>query len=164
MRARRLAFLSAMFFSLATVQTSAQEAVFIIRHAEKAAGDDPALLPEGVLRAGRWADMLQNAGIDHVITSTAQRTRETGGIIAEALGVDTDAFAPADIAGITDLISFDYEDGTVLVVGHTETIPNIMSELGAFDLYSLDPEDFGRLFVVIPSEEGPSILDLQMPD
>lgn len=143
--------------------SSAQEAVFIIRHAERADGEDPPITPAGRDRSVRWAEMLSGAGIAHVYTSTARRTAETGAIIAEALGVESEALPPNDIAPLLDLMSFDFEDERVLVVGHTETIPNILREFGAFEQIELSRDDYGRMFVVHPGDDEPLILELQMP-
>ena len=142
---------------------AAQEAVFPIRHAEKAEGEDPPITEAGRERAARWAVMLAGAGIDQVYTSTARRTMETGAMIAEALGVETEAIETGDNAGLVDMMSFDFEDGRVLVVGHTETVPSILTALGATEPVEMPMDDFSRLFVVVPGEDEPGILDLAMP-
>lgn len=141
----------------------AQQAVFLIRHAEKDTGPDPALTAAGRARAERWAVMLADAGIDAIYTSTAQRTQETGGIIADALSLFPEALPMSDLAGLMARLRDDHTDDRVLIVGHTENIPDILSELGAFDLISMDLAVFSRLFVVFPAGGDPVILDMQMP-
>ena len=141
----------------------AQDALFLIRHAEKAEGDDPALTEAGRNRAARWAVMLADAGIDKVFTSTARRTMETGGIIADALDVETEALPPGDTTALLDMVSFDHEEGRVLIVGHNETIPGILTELGMFELVEMSDTTFSRLFVVVPGGDAPTIIDLTMP-
>ncbi len=145
------------------VTAVAQEAVFLIRHAEKADGEDPMITEAGRARALRWAGMVADAGIDKVFTSTARRTMETGALIADALGVDTEALDPRDTAGLIDLLSFDHEEDRVLVVGHTETIPDILTYLGATDPVEMPLDDFARMFVVFPNDGEPVVLDLRMP-
>jgi phosphohistidine phosphatase SixA len=113
--------------------------------------------------AVRWATMLGSAGIEHVYTSTARRTIETGGIIAEALDVDAEAVETGDTAGLLDLMSFDFEDTRVLVVGHVETIPGIIRELGSAETPEMTQEEFGRMFVVMPAEGSASLIELVMP-
>ena len=72
---------------------AAQETVFVIRHAEKEAQpDDPALTEAGRARSARWATMLAEAELDAVIHTDAVRSRETAGIIADALGVEVSFF------------------------------------------------------------------------
>lgn len=144
---------------------AAQETVLVIRHAEKAAGnDDPALTEAGRARAQAWAEMFAGSGIDIVITSDARRTRETGSVIASALDVERTETPMADIATLMDLLTFDYAEDTVLVVGHTETIPRILSDLGVFEMIEIDPHDFGSLFVVAPGAgDEPNLVRLRMP-
>lgn len=107
--------------------------------------------------------MLADAGVGKVFTSTARRTMETGGIIAEALGVETEALALNDVATLMDLLSFDHDEDRVLIVGHTETIPRILAELDASEPVDMPADDFARLFVVFPNGDGTVLVDMRMP-
>jgi phosphohistidine phosphatase SixA len=142
---------------------TAQEAIFLIRHAERAEGDDPPITEAGRARAQQWADMLGGVGLAKVFTTEARRTRETGSIIAEALRIETEALPTGDNRALLDVIEWDHEDDRVLIVGHTETIPDLLSALGAFDLVEMPKDDFARLFVVMPGDSEPVILDMRMP-
>lgn len=160
----RSILLAAALALLATT-APAQEAVFVIRHAEKAAGEDPPLTEAGRLRAAAWAEMLQGAGIRQVITSDTWRTRETGAIIATALGTAQTEVDRRDIAGLVDLLGFDHEDERVLIVGHAETIPSILAGLGHAGTVEVSQADFASLFVLTPEEGGPArLIRLHMPD
>jgi broad specificity phosphatase PhoE len=154
----------AMIASAASVE--AQEMVFVIRHAEKhGTGDDPGLTDAGRARANAWADLLSHADIAHVITTDAKRTRETGGIIAEALDVAQTQVAMTDVTGLVDLLGFDHADDRVLVVGHTETIPSILAGLGHLDLVEIDQNDYANLFIVMPASGGDQFLThIRMPE
>ena len=68
--------------------TSAEQVIFLVRHAEKAAspvrqvtpamtaaGDDPPLSAAGRERAARLAAILRSAGIAHVFSTEFLRTR-----------------------------------------------------------------------------------------
>ncbi|MCE8548527.1 histidine phosphatase family protein [Ruegeria pomeroyi] len=158
-------FLVALLLALTGLPAAAQEAVYLIRHAEKElSGADPALTPEGRQRALAWAEMLRHAGLDAIITSDALRTRQTGGIIADALGLEAAAFPREDIAGLLDVLEFDHEADTVLIVGHAETIPRILAKLGLSDDVSIDQSAFANLFVVLrPASDDPVLLHLRMP-
>lgn len=144
----------------------AQEAVFIIRHAEKVAtGEDPNLTDQGRERAVAWAGMLERAGIDHVITTSALRTRETGGIVADALDVDRTQVEIADVTGLVDLLAFDHAESRVLVVAHEETIPSILTGLGIANEIDVGPDDYANLFIVTtPDSEHPVLAHLRMPN
>lgn len=141
-----------------------QEVVYIIRHAEKAAGEDPTLTPSGRRRAAGWAEMLSQAGLDLVLTSDAARTRETGGVIADALGLPHDSLPAEDIAGLVDTLQFDHEGDVVLIVGHTETIPGILEYLGATESVELARDDYASLFVLLDAGgSAPRMIRLRMP-
>jgi len=148
-----------------TAPASAQEVVYVIRHAEKeAAGDDPGLTPTGQVRAAAWAGMLSSAELDTIITSDARRTRETGAIIADALGLPVGSVPKEDISGIVDMLQFDHAEDRVLVVGHTETIPGILSRLGATDPIQLGPDDYDTLFILTGADaDAPRLMRLHMP-
>ena len=144
---------------------AAQETVFVIRHAEKEAQpDDPALTEAGRARSARWATMLAEAELDAVIHTDAVRSRETAGIIADALGVPHAEVGKADVAGLVDLLSFDHEEDRVLVVAHTETIPGIVRLLGADKPATIGLDDFATLFVLGAERDGARpLIRLTMP-
>lgn len=129
---------------------ASQEMAFVVRHAEKeAAGDDPALTAAGRGMAQDWSRMLKGSGIKAVINTDARRSRETGNIIATALGVEQVEVPMADIAGLLDLLTFDYDGQIVLIVAHTETIPAILSRMGVQEKVEIANDDYRRLFLVM---------------
>lgn len=162
MRFPFLVFLVAM---AATPPTSAQDAAYVIRHTEKElSGDDPAITEEGKARASAWAEMLAHVGLDVVFTSDAKRTQQTGAIIAEKLGLPLSSVNRADTAGLIDALSFDHEEDTVLVVGHTETIPGILENLGAFEDIDISQTDFANLFILLqPGVDESRLIRMRMP-
>ncbi|MCV2881935.1 SixA phosphatase family protein [Actibacterium sp. XHP0104] len=160
MRTRLWWAIPALILALAST-ASAQEMLYVIRHAEKAdAPADPPLTEAGRSRAAAWATMLRDSGIDVVFTSDAARSRETGQIIATALGVDRTEVPLAESGSLADLIQFDHEDDTVLVVGHTETIPGLIAGFGATIPVTLDHSMYDYLFVL--PRDG-ALLHLHMP-
>ncbi len=144
---------------------AAQEAVYVIRHAEKElTGADPSISEEGKARAAAWAEMLQHVELDVVVTSDAKRAQETGNIIANRLGLPTHSVDRADTTGLTDVLSFDHEEDTVLVVGHAETIPGILESLGAFNEIAISQTDFANLFILLqPGADEPRLIRVRMP-
>jgi broad specificity phosphatase PhoE len=156
--------ISALLIVATGLPVEAQERVFVIRHAEKEAGDDPGLTPAGVHRAQRWAEMLRDAGLDAVIHTDAARTRLTGTIIAEALALEPVEVGRTDVVGLVDLLAFDFEDADVLVVAHSETIPAIVERLGGGPGAKVAPDDFASLFVLGPASAGArDVMRLHMP-
>ena len=156
--------LFALFAALAPGSPAdAQEVVFVIRHAEKQdAGADPGLTEAGRMRANAWARMLGKAGVEFVVTTDARRTRETGGIIAESLGIAREEAPMADVAGLIDLLTFDHAEDKVLVVGHTETIPAILSHLGVAGTFEIDQDDYANMFIVTSRDDEARLVNLRM--
>ncbi len=162
---RKLGVFLLLLFASFGLPAAAQDAVYLIRHGEKElTGAEPALTPEGRQRAADWAEMLQHVGFDSIITSDALRTRETGGIISEALGVDSYTYPRGNTATLLDALEFDHEEHTVLIVAHAETIPRILAGLGVSKEVTVDQSEFANLFVVLePSTNDPVYLRFLMP-
>lgn len=157
---RIAAALFGMLLSVLAGNALADAPVYLIRHAEKEGGADPPLTEFGRTRSERWADMLSEAGLVQVISSTAARTRETGEIIAKRLGIPRIEIPPQDTARVADLIGFDYEGEGVLVVAHTETLGSIMEGLGARQIPELSTQNFDRLFILWP--DNGHVVELRM--
>ena len=162
MRVLLLTFCAVMSVSFSA---AGQEAIYVIRHAEKElTGTDPSITEDGKKRAVAWAEMLQHVELDAVITSDAKRTQETGAIIANRLGLPTYSVDRADTAGLTDMLSFDHEEDVVLVVGHAETLPGILESLGAFNEITISQTDFANLFILLqPGTVEPRLIWVRMP-
>ena len=91
---------------LAGSSVNAQEAVFVIRHAEQELTGkiDAGLRPEGLERATYWASILRPSGLDLVVTTEIERSRATGAIIAEALGVPRVEFSKGGSSSIAEFL------------------------------------------------------------
>ena len=142
---------------LASSSVNAQEAVFVIRHAEQELTGlvDAGLRPEGRERATDWATILRPSGLDLVVTTEIQRSRATGAIIAEALGVPQVEFSRGGSSGIAEFLRENYPEDVILVVGHTSTIPKMLRNFGYPDAFPISMAAYGWLFIVTPLESGP---------
>jgi phosphohistidine phosphatase SixA len=129
--------------------------VVLVRHAEKSApSGDVALSAAGEARAQSLAAALANARIDAVITTTLQRTRQTAEPIVHALGLTPVEVAPSgDVAAhaqeVASIIRARFGGRTVLVVGHSNTIPAIVRALGGPAMPDLCDSEYATLFVVV---------------
>lgn len=135
--------------------------VFLVRHAEKAdvPGQDPPLSEAGKLRAEALARLLQSAGVKGVYTSQFQRTRLTAEPLAKRLGVTVSPVplsvkpsSPREISdeSIRELTKkVEAHAGEALViVGHTNSIPEVIRALGGDVVPKMDESKFDDLFVV----------------
>ena len=130
--------------------------VIVVRHAEKAAvpGDDPPLSEAGAARAAALARVLRDAPVRAVIVTPRRRTGETAAGVVAARGL-TPVVVPfaANVAdharAVADAVRA-AGGGTVLVVGHSNTVPAILAALGAPRLPDLCDAAYANLFVVRP--------------
>ena len=168
MRNHRLLLLVVLsaFLAVATAaaqDTTATEAttVFLVRHAEKAKEpkDDPPLNEAGVARAQELARVVGQSGIGVIYVSQFRRTKETAAPAAAALGLtpvvvpmepkksDPGGVARESISALVDSIR-SHPGRTALVVGHSNTLPQVMLALGGVDVPAIGNDDYDDLFVV----------------
>lgn len=147
-----------LFFAL---PAAAQQAVFVVRHAERAdtaSGDapmmatDPDLSDAGRARAASLAAALKNAKITAIFVTPYKRTQQTAEPLAKALGIQPIAIDPKDAAGLIEKVKA--ATGNVLVVGHSNTVPDVLTRLGIADAPKLADSDYDNLFLVIRGEKS----------
>jgi broad specificity phosphatase PhoE len=128
---------------------SAQPVVVIVRHAEKAAngGNDPDLSSAGRARAEALARILKDSGITAIFTSEFKRTQETAAPTAASTHVTPTMVAAKDTAALVARLH--QLNGNALVVGHGDTIPNIIKALGINSSINIPDADYSELFIVI---------------
>ncbi len=135
---------------LAGAESGEVTTVYIVRHAEKQAGDDPGLTAAGRERARQLAHVLEDAGIDAVFSTDWARTRETAAPVAAAAGLSPQLYSSAaEVAGaIREHRSGDAAGDTFLVVGHSNTLDDVAAGLGVTGLSDLDESEYDRLYVI----------------
>jgi broad specificity phosphatase PhoE len=136
---------------------SAQEAIYVVRHAERAdQSNDSALSTEGVGRSYKLRDMLRDAGITRIFTSPLRRTIDTAAPLAGAVHVTPQPIAAA--AALVEAIAASGPRDRVLVVGHSNTVPALLRALHVDAEITLTEDDYDNLFIVIPQKEGRPVL------
>lgn len=118
-------------------------AIFLVRHAEKQKGSDPALTDAGAARADRIAAQLEKAGIEKIYSTDYTRTRDTAAPLAEKLGLEIILYDPRDLPGFADHLNS--ENLTVLVVGHSNTTPSLVTLLGG-EATPIPESEYDRLY------------------
>ncbi|MEO5823553.1 MAG: histidine phosphatase family protein [Vicinamibacteraceae bacterium] len=135
----------------AALHASAQQAVIVVRHAEKAdQTPDTALSAKGRARAKALADLLRSAGVTHIITSEFQRTRDTAAPLAAALGLTIEQVPARDLPALSARIRALDPASIVVVVGHSNTIPPMLTVLGWPNQLDLHEGDYDNIFVLAP--------------
>jgi phosphohistidine phosphatase SixA len=138
----------------ATAQATAaaeQKPVFVVRHLQKAAGDDPSLTPEGAAAALRLADLLEDDGITAIFATPTRRAMETAQPLANRLGIAVTAYDPRQPETLATAVAA--APGAVLVVGHSNTVHDLVGRFGGTAPPPLSEEDYGTVWVVL-SETG----------
>ena len=119
---------------------------YVMRHLQKAEGQDPGLSAEGSRNAGRLASRFGGDRPAAIFVSTTRRARETAAPLAARLGLTVKEYDPRDTPGLVARVKA--EAGTVLVVGHSNTVPEIVERLGGARPADLAETDYGDIFKV----------------
>lgn len=157
-----LAVLAVAVFGCASRQAADPPASYVVvRHAEKATEDpgDPVLTDAGRQRAAALADALADAPVAAVYATDFQRTQQTAAPVAarHGLAVTTyDAKQPAD--AFAARLRRDHARGTVVVVGHSNTVPGIVSALCGCAVAPIDESDYGNRYFVAFDAQGEAVL------
>jgi phosphohistidine phosphatase SixA len=139
--------------------------IVLVRHADKASNpqDDPSLTAAGAKRAQDLAVALGNANLAAIITTQLRRTRETAQPIAAALGLTAEPITldpeqlDAHIRSV--LAALRHRAGSsVLVVGHSTTVPALIEALGGPHLLAICETVYDNLFVLVPTSTRPFLV------
>ncbi len=142
------------------VVAQAQQLVLLVRHAERADGGgaagamlssaDPGLSDAGRARAQRLAALLRDTGLTGIISTDLRRTQETAAPLAARLKLSVTAIPGSDTSGLVSRLKTNHADGIVLVVGHSNTIPAIVQQLGG-PAIRIAENEYDKLFVLVPA-------------
>ena len=147
---------------------AAQQVIYVVRHAERAdsapasgqavtaPANDPPLSAAGHERAARLATMLRSAGVRTIYSTDFQRTRQTVAPTAKALNLEV-TIAPAREPA-TLLARIRETQGNVLVVGHSNTVPELLKTLGVTDPITIADSEYDNLFIVTRPASGEPML------
>lgn len=131
----------------------------LVRHAEKATGDDPLLTPAGEARAQALANLLDSMPIDAVYASDFRRTRLTAAPLALAKGLDVQLYDHKALEAFADALKTQQAGQTVVVVGHSNTTPYLAGLLQNATSYpDFDEADYGNLLIVTVAGQAPGSL------
>jgi broad specificity phosphatase PhoE len=161
---RRLAVLTAVAAVLSSAVASAQKAVLVVRHGEKISEEDERLTEAGRARAARLAAMLGKSEISAIYSTDTERTIGTAQPLADALGQKIRIYSDRDATGKIDFAPFvrqlreENPRGVALVVGHSNTVPELLKALGCEESVSIASDEYDNLFVVVPRKNDSATL------
>ncbi len=140
-------------FFLTSLYPCSQEcsSFYLIRHAEKLRIDkterNPKLNEKGILRAEKWKEILKNINLDKIYSTDYNRTIETANPTSKSQNIDIIIYSPRNI----DFRNFKETNKgkKVLIVGHSNTIPNFVNGLIEKDFYDqIDDLNNSNLYLV----------------
>jgi phosphohistidine phosphatase SixA len=126
--------------------------IYLVRHAEKQSGNDPVLTENGNKRSGALLLALKNKGVQHIYVTQFKRTQMTGDSLRIQLGIDTVQYK-ADTTGedvLNKILAHNDAGKTILIIGHSNTIPKIIRQLGAtdFEPVNIPDAEFDNLYLM----------------
>lgn len=166
MMVSRRAIVCAVIVLASVAGAAAQSTVFVVRHAERADGGatggmmaatDPELSDAGRARADSLAVALKDAGITAIYVTEFKRTQQTGAPLARALGVAMTTVPAKDTAALVETIKS--AGGNVLVIGHSNSVPEVITALGVAAPVTVGDTEYDNLFVVRLGDK-PAVLRL----
>jgi len=150
-----VAVLVAIAAAIQPALADADESTFIlVRHAEKVDDSrDPLLSEAGQARARALVEVLDHAELNAVYVTQYRRTRLTALPAASAAGLtpvedpvggDLGAWA----SSFADRLRNSHSGETVLVVGHSNTVPPLVAVLCNCRVEPLGDSDYDRIYLV----------------
>ena len=119
--------------------------VFVVRHADRQGSDDT-LSAAGFERAAALARLLEPTALDAIYATQYERTQQTVAPTAKAQGLVPNLLDARD--DVAAHLLAEHPGQTLLVAGHSNTVPEILRRLGVEPAIELSEDRYGDLFVV----------------
>jgi len=138
-------------------ESQATTTVIFVRHAEKGAlpANDPVLSEAGQRRAAELArqlvdaDVIPGVGVDAVYSTSYRRSVETAKPVADALDLPVLMYDAADTEVIIDAMVREYKGKIILVVGHSNTVPEMIANMGASkNVPEIAEDEYDNIYIV----------------
>jgi 2,3-bisphosphoglycerate-dependent phosphoglycerate mutase len=122
--------------------------IYLVRHAEKQADGsrDPELTETGVKRSEKLANWFVGKDIENIWSSDYKRTRNTATPILAKLDINLTLYDPGNLTELTETLLA--QQHNALVVGHSNTTPQVARLLCNCEIADMDESEYDRLIVV----------------
>jgi len=123
--------------------------IYLVRHSEKTQQKpDPGLTQAGLQRSLDLLATLKNRDITHIHSSNYLRTKATAKPSAEYFNIKIRLYDAHDLTSIANTLK--NSTGTHLVVGHSNTTPQLVELLGAEPGSEInEASEYDRLYKVV---------------
>lgn len=125
--------------------------VILVRHAEKEAdgSQDPPLSEDGLKRAERLDYFSNDVKVDKIYSTPYKRTMQTLSFVAKSQKLIIENYNPSDKSFTENLLA-KHKGKTVLIAGHSNTIPALANYLVKSEKYEqLSEAEYGKIWVLI---------------
>ena len=137
---------------------AAPTTVILVRHAEKKVvppeNKDPDISPAGQARADELVSMFGGAGIGAIYVSQYKRTQQTAKPLADKLGLPVTQVDARNTADLVKQIRAGAAGQVVFVVGHNNTVPELIAALGGPKLPIIPETEYDNLFILTIQSDG----------
>jgi 2,3-bisphosphoglycerate-dependent phosphoglycerate mutase len=149
-RVASLTFLAVIFLAANGYCDQGLTTVILVRHAEKSTvpEKDPELTRGGQARAFLIARKLKDAGITAVYATQYKRTQLTAQPLADQLRLRVIKVDAENSKQLVSEVRKKHSGGTLLVVGHSNTLGEIIEMLGGEKIAGIADEEYDNLFIV----------------
>lgn len=142
--------------------------VVLVRHAEKELStiDNPPLAPDGELRAEHLSQLFGKVSgigrLQAIYVSDTRRSQQTAAPLAARLHLKPVVLAGSDIAGTAHHALHDHRGGAVLIVGHSNTIPQLIEQMSGIRIPAIADDEFDQIYVLsVPTLGRASLVRLE---
>ena len=145
---KRYFLIIAFFILQSSFGQSTTTTYYFIRHGEKVDNSkNPDLSKNGLERAKMWNELFSATKLDAIYSTDYKRTIQTIEPTANNQPIHIVKYDPKTIN--TESFKKDNLGKKVLIVGHSNTIPNFVNAMINQSIYSeIDDSTFGNLFIV----------------
>ncbi len=145
-RALSCAVFAALCLAACTPQPDAT--YYLVRHAEKVLDvQDPPLTEDGTARADALAERLGSVDLTQIYSTDYKRTQATAAPAAKEQELSITSYDPSDLEGFAAVLK--NQTGNILVVGHSNTTPDLAKYLGAEPGAPIvEDTEYDRLYVI----------------
>ena len=136
-------------------ESQATTTIIFVRHAEKdlSVKDDPELTEDGQRRAFEFTRQMKDAdvvaGIDAIYSTPFKRNVATVEPLSKLLELPINLYDKNDYESVLETILDNHKGKIILVVGHSDTLANLMAELGASkSVPTIADNEYDNIYIV----------------
>jgi broad specificity phosphatase PhoE len=136
-------------------ESQATTTIIFVRHAEQTdhEADDPPLSEAGQRRAAELTRQLADAdvvaGIDAIYSTSYKRSTETAAMLSERLDLPINIYDANDTEMVLEEILRNHKGKIILVVGHSNTVPELIANLGASKkVPPIARDEFDNIYII----------------